>query len=56
MLKKVFRQGKEFQKKVVQLFNLLNNKLEDLVNNFDKKNIIGYRLDKSVTSPQLLTI
>lgn len=33
-------QGKEQQKKVVLLSNLFNNKLDDFINNFDKKHII----------------
>lgn len=38
------------------LFNLFNNRLNDLIDNSDKEDIISCRLDKNVTSPQLLTI
>lgn len=40
MLKQTFRRGEKLQEKVVLLSNLYNNKLDNFVNSFNKKNII----------------
>lgn len=47
----MFKIGKELQKKVVPLSNMYGNKLDNLVNNSDKK-IIKW-LIKNIKSPQI---
>lgn len=37
-------------KKYILLFNLFGNKLNNFVNNFNKKNIINCHLSKNVTN------
>lgn len=55
MLKQPFGQDKELQEKVVQLSNLFGSRLNDLVNSFDKKDIISYCQRTNATSPWLPT-
>lgn len=38
------------------LFNLFSNRLDDLVNIFNKEDIIRYYLSRNTTNPWLLTI
>ena len=49
-------QGKELQKEVVLLFNMFNNRFNDLVNSSDKEDVISCRQTKNATSPLLLGI
>lgn len=35
------------------LFNMFNNRLDDLINNFDKKDVISHCWNRNTTSSQL---
>lgn len=38
------------------LFNMFNNRLDDIINTFDKKDVISYCQTENATNPQLLDI
>ncbi len=56
MLKQAFGRGEELQEEVVPLYNTFSNRLDDLVNNSDKENVISRHRNKNATSPQLPAI
>ncbi len=53
MLKQAFGQGEELQEEVVSLSNTFSNRLDDLVNSSDKKDVISRRQNRNATSSQL---
>lgn len=54
MLKQAFKQDKELQKEVVPLFNAYNNRFDNLIDSFNKEDVISYEQTRNTTSPQLL--
>lgn len=52
----MFGRDKKLQKEVVQLSNIFSNKLNDLIDSFNSKNIINNCLRKNAISFQLLAI
>ena len=55
MLKLAFGRGKELQEEIMLLSHIFSNKLDDLVDSSDNKDLISGRQYKNVTSPQLPT-
>ena len=53
MLNQAFGQGGDLQEEVVPLSNMFNNRLDDLVNTFDKEDVISYYQTRNATSPRL---
>ena len=53
MLKQAFRQDKELQEEVVLLFNIFSNRLDELIDSSNNKDVISCRQKRNVTIPQL---
>ncbi len=53
MLKQAFEQGEKLQEEVVPLSNMFSNRLDDLVDSSDEKNVICCRRTRNATSPRL---
>ena len=56
MLKQAFGRGEELQEEVVPLSNIFSNRLDDLVDSSDDKDVISRRRRKNATSPRLPAI
>ena len=54
MLKQAFGQSEDLQEKVVPLCNVFNNRLDDLVDTSNEKDVISRRQTGNATSPRLL--
>lgn len=50
MLKQAFGQGEKLQEKVVPLFNVFTNRLDNFINTSNKKNVISHCQTRNVTS------
>ena len=53
ILKQAFRQGKKLQEEIVPLSNIFNNRLDDLIDSSNKKDIISYYQNRNATNSQL---
>ena len=53
MLKQAFGQSKELQEEVVPLSNIFSNRLDDLIDSSNDKNVISRRQKKNPTSSRL---
>ncbi len=53
MLKQAFERVEELQEEVVPLSNTFSNRLDDLVDSFDKEDVISRRRNRNATRPQL---
>ena len=49
----MFGENKEFQEEVVLLSNAYSNRIDNLIDSFDKENVISRRQSKNATNPRL---
>ena len=53
MLKQAFGRGEELQEEVVPLSNIFSDRLDDLVDSSNNKDVISRRQKRNATSPRL---